>query len=207
MTLDHPSSVILINNDLTMYAIGKLSDLDKCQTEYLHLYFCPASLFAFQPVTSEGICEVVLTQEDASKALTLCPYRRLVPKPFFHTNFFGHHYFFFTQTYYVSVVCPDGSEYKEVSGHFAVLNACALRSDKLNTFPGKLHEGFVSRLASRIFIIETLSKLNLSNIKFVTNTFSEFTFSNVSELENAVQDSLPISIHMYIFQLSSYPSS
>ena len=174
MTLDQPSSVILINNDLTMYAIGKLSDLDKCQTEYLHLYFCSAALFAFLPITSEGICEVVLTQEDASKALTLCPYRRLVPKPFFHTSFYGHHYFFFTQTYYVSVVCPDGSEYKEVSGHFAVLNACALRSDKLNTFPEKLHEGFVSSLTSRIFLIDTLSKLNLSNIKFVTNTLSEF---------------------------------
>lgn len=198
MTLDQPSSVVLINKDLTMYATGKLSDLDRCQTEYLHLYFCPASLFAFLPVTSGGICEVVLTQEDASKSLTLCPYKHLVPKPFFHTSFYGHHYFFFTQAYYVSVVCPDGSEYKEVSGHFAILNACSLRSDKLNTFPEKLHEGFVSNLTSRIVLIDTLSKVNLANIKFVTNTLSEFNFSNLSELENAVHDSLPVYLSPYV---------
>ncbi len=93
----------------------------------------------------------------------------------------------------MSVVCPDGSEYKEVSSHFAILNACSLRSDKLNTFPEKLHEGFASNLTSGIVLIDTLSKVNLANIKFMTNTLSEFNFSNLSELENAVHDSTCLS--------------
>ena len=92
----------------------------------------------------------------------------------------------------MSVACPDGSEYKEVSGHFAIPNMCSLRSDKLNTFPEKLHEGFVSNLTSRIFVIDSLNEINLSHIKFVTNTLSEFNFSNMSELETVIHDSLPV---------------
>ena len=198
MTLDLPNSITLINKDFTMYATGQLSDLDKCQTEYLNLYFCSASIFAFTPITSDGICEVVLTREDASKALTLCPYRELVPKPFFHTSFHGHHYFFFTEKYYVSVVCPGGSEYKEISGHFAILTACSLRSDKLNVFPEMLHEGFVLNITTRIFPIDTLLNLNFSSIKYVTTALTEFTFSNVTEMETALQDSLPVYLNPHV---------
>jgi len=201
MTLDLPPSVVLVSKDFSLYATGHLSDLQKCKSEYLHLYHCPASLFAFLPITG-GICQVVLTQKIASKALSLCPYAHLTPQPLFHRTFFSHHYFFFTQPFFVSVVCSEGTVYKEVSGHFAVLAACYLRSANLTTFPSKLHQGFSSNFTTKIFPIESLKNINFSHIKYVTNTISEFTFSNISEFENAIQDSLPPYLTPYVH----YPS-
>ena len=178
-----------------------MSDLLKCRTEYRHLYHCPAYLFAFLPVTG-GICEVVLTQTDASKALSLCPYTQLAPKPLFHKNFFGFHYFYFTQHVFVSVVCPNYTEYMEVTGHFAILIACYLRSSQLSTFPSKLHHGFTANISNYIRPMKIFHNLNFSCIKYVTNTLSEFKFSNNSGLETAVRENLP----MYLSPPVHYPS-
>ncbi len=65
MSLNLPPFIVLISKDFTVYSAGHITDLQRCTTEYLHLYYCPASLFAFLPVTG-GVCEVVLTQTDAS---------------------------------------------------------------------------------------------------------------------------------------------
>ena len=191
MTIDLAPSIVLISKDFSLYAVGHLSDLQHCKTQYLHLYHCEASSFAFLSLQG-GVCEAVLTQGDASRALSLCPYRRLTPSPFFHESFFGYHYFFFTQQYFVSVVCPDGTEYKELSGHFAVPNACYVRSANLTTFPSKLYKGFIANLTVRIFPLDSLTNVTFSHIKYVTNSLSEFTFSNTSELESVIQDSLPV---------------
>ena len=137
MILDSESSLVLIKDDFSVYATDEFSTLSGCRSEYQNVYFCPASLFAFLPVKGNGVCEVVLTQEDASTALSLCPYKQLVPKIMFHKSFHGHHYFFFTEPLYVSVVCPDGPSYQKVSGHFAVLTVCSLKSDKFHVFPEK----------------------------------------------------------------------
>ena len=83
MVLNLPPSVVIIVKDFSLYGIGYLPDLSKCRTEYRHLYHCPAYMFAFLTIT-DGICEVVLTQTDASKALSFCPYTQLAPKPLFH---------------------------------------------------------------------------------------------------------------------------
>ena len=123
MILDSESSIVLVKEDFSVYATSALSTLDRC-TEYQNLYFCPASLFAFMPIRGEGVCEVVLTRENASSALSLCPYKQLTTKTMFHKSFHEHHYFYFTEPVYVSVTCPSGSSYKEVSGHFAVLTVC-----------------------------------------------------------------------------------
>ncbi len=69
MSLNLPPSIVLISKDFTVHSAGHVTDLQRCKTEYLHLYHCPASLFAFLPITG-GVCEVVLTQTDASKVLT-----------------------------------------------------------------------------------------------------------------------------------------
>ena len=191
MTIDLIPSIVLISKDFSLYAVGHLSDLQTCKTQYLHLYHCEASSFAFLSLQG-GVCEVVLTQGTASKALSLCPYRRLTPSPFFHESFFGYHYFFFTQMYYVSVVCPDGKEFKELSGHFAVPNACYVRSANLTTFPSKLYEGFTSNFTVRIFPLDSLKNVTFSHIKYMTNSISEFTFSNTSEIESVIQDFLPV---------------
>ena len=201
MMLDLPPSVVLIAKDFSLYAVSHMSALQKCRTEYHHLYHCPAYLFAFLPITG-GICEVVLTQTDASKALSLCPYTQLAPKPLFHKNFFGFHYFYFTETVFVSVVCPNHTEYREVTGHLAVLIACYLRSAQLSTFPSKLHHGFTANFSNFIIPMETLKDLNFSSIKYVTNTISEFQFSTNSGLVTAVRDSLP----MYLSPPVHYPS-
>ncbi len=70
-----------------------------CTFVLLHFY-------AFLPLR-DGVCELILPQCDAPKELSTCPYRHLVPKPIFHIRFSGFHYFF-TNSSFVSVVCPDG---------------------------------------------------------------------------------------------------
>ncbi len=49
MVLDLHATVVLIRNDLPLYATGQMSDRVTCKTEYHNLYFCSASLFAFLP--------------------------------------------------------------------------------------------------------------------------------------------------------------
>ena len=192
MVLDSHSSIVLVKDDFSVYATSQLSTLDSCRSEYESLYFCPASLFAFLPTSGDGVCEVVLTRGNASAALTLCPYKQLVPKVMFHKSFHGHHYFFFTKQVYVSVACPNGSSYEMVSGHFAVLTVCTLSSDHFNTFPEKYHQGFISSINSHIFPIDILDNLTHMSVKFVTNTLSEFTFANISDFESAIHESLPM---------------
>ena len=196
MVLDLPSSVVLISTDYSLYAIGHLMDLQRCKSEYLSLYHCPASLFAFLPLTGK-VCEVTLSQKNASKALSLCPFKQLAPKPLFHRSFLSHHYFFFTKPIFVSVVCPDGTVYKEVSGHLAVLLSCKLRSANLTTFPSKLHEGFTSNLTAKVFSLDGLKNINISSVKYVTNSLSEFTFSNHSDFKAVLQESLPAHLNPY----------
>ena len=197
MILDTESSLVLVKDDFSVYATNTFSTLSECRSEHRNLYFCPASLFAFLPVKGGGSCEVVLTQKDASAALSLCPYKQLVPKIMFHKSFQGHHYFYFTEPLYVSVLCPNGSAYQEVSGHFAVLTVCSLKSDTFHVFPEKSHEGFISNITSPIFPINTLTNLNLT-IKFVTNTVSEFSFTNISDFEAGIQESLPEYLSPYV---------
>ena len=202
MVLDSESSIVLVKDDFSVYATDTFSTLANCRSEYQNLYFCPASLFAFMPITSNGVCEVLLTQTNASSALSLCPYKQLVPRTMFHKSFYGHHYFFFPKPIYVSVACPEGSSFQQVSGHFAVLIGCTLRSDHLNIFPEKYHEGFISNITSHVFSISILDHINNMNIKFVTNTLSELSFSNISEFETAIHESLP----MYLSPAVHFPS-
>ena len=72
ITLDLPPSIILISKDVSLYSINLVSDLLKCKTEYLHLYHCPANIFAFLSISNAEVGEVELTEIDASKALALC---------------------------------------------------------------------------------------------------------------------------------------
>ena len=190
MTLDRPSSVVLIHTGFSLYASDRFSALHSCRTEHAGLYFCSASTFAFMPLTG-NVCEAHLTHPDGSKALAICPYRQLTPQPLFHTQFSGFHYFFFTNPYFTSIVCPDGTTHQEVLGHLAVRVVCFLRSANLTTFPEKLHEGFRSSFNATLFPLDSLANLNFTSIKYVTHTLSEFHLSNYSQLQSAVQDSLP----------------
>ncbi len=199
--LNLPPSIVLISKGFTVYAAGSRSDLQQCKSEYLSYYHCPASLFAFLPITG-GICEVVLTQTQSEKALSLCPYTTVEPKALTHKTFFSHHYFFFTTAFYISIVCPEGTEYKEVSGHLAVYFACYVHSANLSTFPSKLHRGFVGNSTARIYPLTTLDNIHISSVKHLRNPISTFAFSNTSDLENAVQDVLPGYLHPYVH----YPS-
>ena len=202
MTLNLPSSVVLVKQDHSFYATGVYEDLTECKTERLGAYFCPASLFTFLPVQAEGICEVILTQWNASRSLSLCPYTHLVPRPFFHKSFMGHHYFLFTEPMDVSVTCLGGTMHKRVSGHFAILKLCSLHSPSITTHSEKLHEGFVAPNFARYYPLRALKKLNFTSIKYVTNTIAELKFSNFSELESAVHESMPTYLRPYVH----YPS-
>ena len=201
MTLDLSPSIVLISADFTQYAAGSLKDLQKCKTEYTSYYHCPASLFAFLRITG-GACEVVLTQKDSEKAFSLCPYTSLAPKPLFHKTFFNHHYFFFNNPFYISIVCPEGTVYKEVIGHLAVYFACYVHSANLSMFPSKLHQGFVGNDTARIYPLTSLDHIHLSSIKYINSKVSEFHFSNTSDLETAVHSVLPAYLHPYVH----YPS-
>jgi len=202
MTLDLPSSLVLVAKDFSLYSIGQMSDLNHCKTSFLHLYYCPASLFAFLPVAGE-ICEVALTRPIASDALTLCPYKHLVPKPMFHLTFHGFHYFCFVDPIYVAIICPEGTTYEKVLGHYAVLDTCHIRSSTLTTFPSRHRLAFTANFTTRIFPISVLRNLSFSDISFVTNTLSVLTFSNHSEFAEALEESLPVYLNPSIL----YPFS
>ena len=119
----------------------------------------------------------------------------------FHKSFHEHHNFYFIGPVYVSVTCPSGSSYREVSGHFAVLTVCTLRSDHTHIFLKKYHEGFTSNISFHIFPMNTLSYINFKNvsIKYVTNTLSEFSFTNsISDFEDAIHESLPMYLSPYV---------
>ena len=201
LSLDLSPSMVLISKDFTVYAEGSVTDLEHCKQEYYHNYHCPASLFAFLPITG-GICEVEITLMNATKALSLCPYKTLVTKPLFHKAFFNYHYFYFTKPFYVSIVCPEGTTYKQVSGHLAVFFACHVRSANLTTYPSKIHQGFTGNNSARIFPLTSLTSLKISSIPFVTNTIKEITFQNTSVLTSAIQESLPEYLAPYVH----YPS-
>lgn len=205
ITLALPDMVVLINEPRTLYATASNEEFNmNCKVERFGLYFCPASLFAFLPVDTEGVCEVTLigTQQDASRCLSLCPYTHLIEQPFYHRSFLDHHYFLFLQPTYVSVRCQSNYTEQKVSGHFAVLKLCTLRSKNVNIMSEKLQEGFVATVPKIIYPLQTLENLNMSSIKYVTNSISELKFSNLTELESAVHDSLPIYVRPYVH----YPS-
>ena len=167
-----------------------MTDLRQCKSSYLHQYHCSASLFAFLPITG-GVCEAVLTRPNATDALTLCPYKHLVPKPMFHRNFHGYHYFYFKESFYISVICPESTTYEKVLGHYAVQSACYVRSSKLTTFPSRFHLAFTANLTSRMFPVTSLSNIS-SGISFVTNSLSTLSFSNKTEFIEALEDALPV---------------
>ena len=123
-------------------------------------------------------------------------------RTFFHLAFHGFHYFFFMDVQYLAVVCPNGTSYKRVSGHYAVIDACFVRSANLTTFPTRFHDAFVGNHSQDIFPITTLVNMSFSRISYVTNTLSELKFSNHSEFTSVLEDSLP----EYLDPLYVYPS-
>ena len=112
------------------------------------------------------------------------------------------HYFYFTQPVFVSVACPNHAEYREITGHLALFIACYLRSAQLSTFPSKLYHGFTANISNYIIPLETLKNLNMSSIKYATNTLSEFKISNNSDLGTVVRESLPL----YLTHVVHFPS-
>lgn len=201
MILDMNPSLVLIAKDFALYAVGDLAALMHCKSSYLHLYHCSSNQFAFLPVV-KGICEVALTRSEASAALSLCPYKHVVSQPIFHRNFHGFHYFYFTENFYVSVTCPEGNTYEEVIGHYAVQDACHVRSSKLTTYPSRFHLAFTAKLSYRVFPVTSLMNLTRSRIPFITNSLSTFSFSNQEEFSEALETSLPV----YLQPRFLYPS-
>lgn len=57
------------------------------------------------------------------------------------------------------------------------------------------------RVPSHIFTINTLNNINFenTNMKFDTNTISEFSFTNISDFEIAVHESLPMYLCPYVY--------
>ncbi len=164
MIMDLPASIVLIRKDFSLFTTSQFSDLGACKTEYHDLNLCSVSLFAFLPLKG-GVCEVVLTQTDASKALELCPFRHIALTPLFQRSFSDFHYFFFTQPLFVTIACLGGSSYKEVTGHLAVRVACSLRSDILTNSPEKLHHGFTATNVIPVYSPDDLQKFNFTRMR------------------------------------------
>ena len=87
-----------------------------------------------------------------------------------------YHYSFYTETYFVSVVCPEDKMYKEVSGHLVVNIASFVHSNTLKTFRSELHQRFTINLINNVFPLDVLHNLNFSSIKYVTNNLSELSY-------------------------------
>ena len=204
ITLDLPSMVVVMNEQRTLYTTTSHEEFETCKVERFGISYCPASLFAFLPVDPAGVCEILLTMQDASRCLSLCPYTQLVYRPFFHKSFLDHHYFLFIDPTYVSVSCQSNHTVQKVSGHFAILKLCTLRSKEVNTLPERLQEGFITNASKLIVNLDALDKLvfNSTSIQFVTNSISPLNLTNLTRLESVVHDSLPAYIKPHVH----YPS-
>ncbi len=120
----------------------------------------------------------------------------------FHTRFSGFHYFLFVDPSLVSVVCPNETQYHKISGHLALYISFSLHSTVLQTYPEKLHKGFVSSNALPVYPLAGLTGLNFSTVNFVTNTLEKFSFSNKCDLQEVIEDALPA----YLAPTEHFPS-
>ncbi len=144
-----------------------------------------------------GVCEAVLTRANASDALHLCLYKHLMPKPMSHLNFHGYHYFYYHESFYISVICSESTTYEKVLGHYAVQGPCYVRSSKLTTFPSRFHLAFAVNLTSRMIPVTSLWNIAF-RIPFVTNSLSTLSFSNKTEFINALEDASPIYLSPHV---------
>ena len=201
LTLDMPASLVLIAKDFSFYSACSSTELQLCKSSYPGQYHCSASHFTFLPIRG-GVCEVALTQQNAAVSLSLCPYRHLSPVSVVHNHFHGHHYFFFVKPLYISVICPEGTNYQEVTGHYAVEDACHIKSGNITTYPSRVHLAFTANVTHRVFPLNTLLNLNFSRIAYVTNTLTTLSFANESEFADVLEESLP----GYLYPTILYPS-
>ncbi len=151
MALDMSPTLVLVAQDFSLYSSGHISDLGFCRSTFLHTYHCSASLFAFFP-TSGGSCEVVLTSLNASNALAICPYKHILPKIIHHMNFHGFHYLYFSRLTYLSVMCPEGTTYREVVGHYATVDACQIHSLNFSIYPSCAQVAFTANVTTIVFL-------------------------------------------------------
>ena len=96
LTLDLPSSLVLVADDFFVYATAQREDLANCISSYSNLHHCSASQFAYILIADHA-CQVALTHATATYALASCPYKHVVPNNMHHKTFHGFHYFFFSQ--------------------------------------------------------------------------------------------------------------
>ncbi len=155
LTLDMSSSLVLIANDYTFYSTSSYYDLNHCKSSFPHKYHCSASLFAFLPISGGG-SEISLTRQNASDALSICPYEHLTPMPVFHKNFHGLHYFHFSKPFYIAVGCPEGTTFQHVTGHYAITDACHVRSANITTYPSRIYVTYTASVIHRVFPLKSL---------------------------------------------------
>lgn len=82
--LDFSSLVLLIHGNIFLYAVGLFSDLETCKTNIKTCIFDLRSVYLPYPCVVGGVCETVLTQTDAFKALQFCPYHHNISGLIFH---------------------------------------------------------------------------------------------------------------------------
>ncbi|XP_050708796.1 uncharacterized protein LOC126993672 [Eriocheir sinensis] len=195
LTPDTTPSLVLIAKDFTLYSTGSYSLLKYCKETVFKRFYCSASLFAFLPVRG-GVCEIALTRVNASDALSLCPYKQLPPTPVFHKNFHGLHYFYFPQSFYVSVICPEGTTYQQVIGHYAIAEACYIRSTNITTYPSRIRLDFTANISHRVFPQRSLDNIHFSSISYVTNSLNSLSFANETEFAETLEETLPEYLHL-----------
>ncbi|XP_050707018.1 uncharacterized protein LOC126992355 isoform X2 [Eriocheir sinensis] len=193
--LDTSPSLVLIAKDFALYSTGSYSLLQYCKETVFGRFYCSASLFAFLPVRG-GVCEIALTRVNASDALSLCPYKQLTPTPVFHKNFQGLHYFYFPQSFYVSVICPEGTTYQRVTGHYAIAEACYIRSTNITTYPSRIRLVFTANISHRVFPLRSLDDIHFSSISYVTNSLNSLSFANKTEFAETLEETLPDYLHL-----------
>lgn len=202
LLLDLPATMVLIAEDFSVFTTASKKSLDHCVAPSLRHYHCDATMFAFRPIVG-NVCEVVLTRATTVDALLACPYKHIVPESIFHCSFHGYHYFFFPVTVPLAVVCPNGTTYVQVVGHYAIHYFCHITAPNITTYPKRLYQAFTANMSSpRIFALTVLQNLTFSNFKYVTNTLHELTFSNHSEFTDVLEESLPEYLNPVVF----YPS-
>ncbi len=161
-------SLVLEDADGAQYYVGDSHDLLDCKTEQVGLYYCPASLFAFVPLTETDVCELSIIHKVASRSLSLCHYYHLAPTLYFHKSFMERHYFFLPESHVSLCEMSEGSSF-----FHSVRTLFHTKNVLLGFFQGDY--SFGNTMAKIYKIIYTL-KMGISTIKFVTNSFSAHFF-------------------------------
>lgn len=96
----------------------------------------------------------------------------------------------------MSVICPEGTTYQRVTGHYAIAEACYIRSTNITTYPSRIRLVFTANISHRVFPLRSLDDIHFSSVSYVTNSLNSLSFANKTEFAETLEETLPDYLHL-----------